>query len=194
MIASTLAADGWPVAGHFNEQLVCQDLDCGEAFPRLWVLRTRSRQEKAVAAALRSLAIPHYLPLITAQRYQGTRRTSVDLPLFPGYVFLHGDRDATFEIERTKRVASVLDVPDQLVLHRELENLRRAVQLDVGFDPYPYLSHGVWARVKSGPYQGVQGRIDRQAAPNKLILQVELLQSAMAIELDGALLEAEAIA
>lgn len=189
MIATTIAEDGWPELEQYNEQMPCQQVGDDTDQPRWWVLRTRSRQEKAVAAALMSLAIPHYCPLINAQRYHGSRRTSVNLPLFPGYVFLHGDRDATFEIERTKRIASVLHVHDQLGLHRELENLRRAVRLDAGFDPYPYLSHGTWARVKSGPYAGIQGRIDRQASPNKLILQVDLLQSAMAIELDGALLE-----
>lgn len=192
MIATAIAADGWPELEPLDlhpSQIACQVASGDEGWPRWWVLRTRSRQEKAVATALQSMAIPHYLPLISAQRYHGARRATVDLPLFPGYVFLHGDRDATFEIERTRRIAGVLEVHDQLAIHRELENLRRAVQLDAGFDPYPYLSHGVWARVKSGPYEGVQGRIDRQAAPNKLILQVDLLQSAMAIELNGSLLE-----
>jgi transcription termination/antitermination protein NusG len=151
-----------------------------------WVLQTRSRQEKAVAAALQSMGISHFLPLVTAEHYHGGRKQTVVLPLFPGYVFLHGDRDATFEIDRSKRIASILPVHDQRGLHRELDSLRKAIELEAGFDPYPYLCHGSWAEVKSGPYQGVQGRVDRQTAPTKLILQVDLLQSAMAIEIDGA--------
>lgn len=185
MIASSPLEDFWPLA----EQISSHSQDGGVEGARWWVLRTRGRQEKAVAAALRSLGIAHFLPLVTARRYRGGRMSSVDLPLFPGYVFLHGDRDSTFEIDRTRRIASILEVDDQLALHRELDSLRRAIELDAGFDPYPYLVHGGWAEVKSGPYQGVQGRIDREAAPNKLILQIDLLQSAMAIEIDGALLE-----
>ena len=112
-------------------------------------------------------------------------------PLFPGYIFLHGDREATFVADRTRRIAGILDVDrhQQPELHQELDNLRKAIQLEAGFDPYPYLRHGHWAEVKSGPYKGLRGRIDREAAPGKLILQVDLLQSAMALELDGAELE-----
>jgi transcription antitermination factor NusG len=153
-----------------------------------WVLRTKSRQEKAVARTLTAWDIDYFLPLVCAQRFVGNRKISSELPLFPGYVFLHGDRDDTFQIERTKRLACVLPVENQLQLHRQLDNLRKALYAEVDFDPYPYLTHGVWAEVKSGPYKGIQGKVDRETAPNKLILQVDLLRSAMAIQLDGSLL------
>ena len=154
-----------------------------------WVLRTRSRQEKAVAKALDAMACVHFLPLVKSERFHGARKASVQLPLFPGYVFLFGERESVYEIDRTKRVASFLEVIDQELLHQELSSLRKAIQLDAGFDPYPYLHHGIWAEVKAGPYKGVRGRIDRETDKTKLILQVDLLQSAMAIELDGGLLE-----
>ncbi len=153
-----------------------------------WVLRTKSRQEKAVATTLSAWNINHFLPLITAQRFQGNRKTDVELPLFPGYVFLHGNRDDTFQIDRTRRLAYILPVENQQKLHRQLDNLRKAIYLEASFDPYPYLSHGVWAEVQAGPYKGIQGKVDRETSPNKLILQVDLLQSALALELDGSLL------
>jgi transcription termination/antitermination protein NusG len=153
-----------------------------------WVLRTKSRQEKAVATTLSAWDIKHFLPLITAQRFHGNRKINTELPLFPGYVFLHGNREDTFQIDRTRRLACILPVEDQQQLHRQLDNLRKAIYLEACFDPYPYLAHGVWAEVKSGPYQGIQGKVDRETSPNKLILQVDLLQSAMALELDGSLL------
>ncbi len=170
----------WPTEDHL-----------GDPENRWWVLRTRTRQEKAVASDLRAQGLPHFLPLVDAKRYHGKRRQSVRLPLFPGYVFLHGDRDASYTADRTRRIASILDVtdPQQPQLHEELTNLRRAIELEAGFDPYPYFQHGCWAEVKSGPYRGVRGKIDRETDPTKLILQVDLLQSAMALELDGAELE-----
>ena len=131
-----------------------------------------------------------HLSLITAQRFLGNRKICVELPLFPGYVFLHGNRDDTFQIDRTRRLACILAVENQQQLHRQLDNLRKAIYVEACFDPYPYLSHGAWAEVKSGPYKGIQGKVDRETAPNKLILQVDLLRSAMALELDGSLLAA----
>lgn len=174
------APAGWPSPDQLADPESCW-----------WVLRTRSRQEKAIAGELLGRQIPFFLPLVSASRYHGRRRQQVDLPLFPGYIFLHGDREATFVADRTRRIAGILDVDrhQQPELHQELDNLRKAIQLEAGFDPYPYLRHGHWAEVKSGPYKGLRGRIDREAAPGKLILQVDLLQSAMALELDGAELE-----
>jgi transcription antitermination factor NusG len=153
-----------------------------------WVLRTKSRQEKAVATTLSAWDIHHFLPLVKAQRFIGNRKINVELPLFPGYVFLHGDRDHTFQIDRTKKLACILSVDNQQQLHRQLDNLRKAICFEASFDPYPYLSHGVWAEVKSGPYKGIQGKVDRETLPSKLILQVDLLQTAMALQLDGSLL------
>lgn len=153
-----------------------------------WVLRTRSRQEKAVASTLESMEIPHFFPTVSAERYVGHRKYTVTLPLFPGYVFLHGDRDSTYRIDRTNRVASILTVEDQEQLHRELCGLKKAIQFEACFDPYPYLPQGAWAEVKSGPYKGLQGKVDRSSRSNKLILQVDILQTAMALELDGAVL------
>jgi transcription termination/antitermination protein NusG len=160
--------------------------DQGEAC--WWVLRTKSRQEKAVATTLSALGIDHFLPLVVAQRFIGNRKKNVELPLFPGYVFLHGNREATYQIDRTRRLACILPVDNQQLLHCQLDNLRKALYVEASFDPYPYLSHGVWAEVKSGPYKGIQGKVDRETLPNKLILQVDLLQAAMALQLDGSLL------
>ena len=153
-----------------------------------WVLRTRSRQEKAVVSSLESMDIVHFLPMVRADRYVGNRKYSHDVPLFPGYVFLHGDRDSTFRIDRTNRLAGILPVDDQEQLHRELCGLKKAIQIEACFDPYPYLPHGTWAEVKSGPYKGLHGKVDRNSRANKLILQVDILKTAMALELDGAVL------
>jgi transcription antitermination factor NusG len=172
---SEFSHDHWPTS----------DIHSGACW---WVLRTKSRQEKAVATTLSAWDIHHFLPLVKAQRFIGNRKINVELPLFPGYVFLHGDRDHTFQIDRTKRLACILSVDNQQQLHRQLDNLRKAICVEASFDPYPYLSHGVWAEVNSGPYKGIQGKVDREALPSKLILQVDLLQTAMALELDGSLL------
>src|SRR5262245_26706505 len=56
-----------------------------------WLLHTRPRAEKTLARRLHGCAVPFYLPLYPRHRtYSGRTRTAF-LPLFPGYVFLHGD-------------------------------------------------------------------------------------------------------
>src|SRR5690606_14894618 len=80
---------------------------------RWHVARTKSRQEKALQAALRTRGIPHYLPLFSEQRLHGGRRRTVEAPLFPGYVFVCTDAGGRVQVLETNRVAQILDVSVQ---------------------------------------------------------------------------------
>jgi len=154
-----------------------------------WVLHTRSRQEKAVADALGAHGEWHFLPLIQKVRYHGRRKIKTDLPLFPGYVFLFGHKDAAFAVDRNRRIANIIPVADQQRMHLELDNLRKALQLEAPLDPYPYLKEGTWAEVRSGPFQGLRGIIESRTRPDRLLLQVDMLGRAVSIEIDGSVLE-----
>jgi transcription antitermination factor NusG len=53
-----------------------------------FVLRTQSRHEKCVAERARSRQVESFLPLYRSVRYWKDRRKELELPLFPGYVFV----------------------------------------------------------------------------------------------------------
>src|SRR5437868_7140936 len=97
--------------------------ECGNWF----VLRTRSRQEKILAGALRSRRIACFLPLMRAARIYCGRRFVVELPLFPCYLFLRGQLEDAYVAERTDRVAQIIQVTDQKRLDDELFNLARVL-------------------------------------------------------------------
>jgi transcription antitermination factor NusG len=160
-------------------------LEAGQWF----VLHTKSRQEKILAADLAAMDIPHYLPVTHQRRQYGTRRVVVEEPLFPGYVFLRGSREQAFSADRTRRVARIIPVVDQRRINWELTNLRIALTSDRGFEPYAYLKKGVRVEVRSGPLMGLQGVIEDRSRFDRLILQVEMLGRAVSLEVDGAILE-----
>lgn len=157
--------------------------------PRWWVLHTLSRQEKAVAAALASRRVEHFLPLVKKVRYHGRRKLVSELPLFPGYVFLRGSVEDAWELDRNKRLAQIIEVTDQSQLDWELQNIRLAVEAEAALDPYPYLEKGVRVEVRSGPFRGMQGVVESRTALDRLILQVQTLGQAASVEIDGALLD-----
>ena len=115
--------------------------------------------------------------------------TIAELPLFDGYVFLYGPIEEAYETDRSGRIVQIIHVSDQSGLERELANIRLAMQCGAKLDPYPYLREGVRACVRSGPLRGLEGVIESRTACNRLILQVQILGRATAIELDGAALE-----
>ncbi|MDH3583405.1 MAG: hypothetical protein OER86_04240 [Phycisphaerae bacterium] len=154
-----------------------------------FVLHIRSRQEKALAADLAARSVGYFMPVVQHVRYYNRRKSTVQLPLFPGYLFLRGSRDEAFEADRTRRVAKIIEVADQDYLHWELANLHLAIGCGAALDPYPYLKEGVRVEVRSGPFQGLQGMVEKRTAPDRLLLQVDILGKGMALEIDGSLLD-----
>jgi transcription antitermination factor NusG len=160
------------------------------ARPGAWhLLHTRSRQEKILAESMAGRGIGVFLPLVDVCRTYGRRKASVELPLFPGYVFLKGPLDDAYEADRTKRVAGIIPVVNQEQLTWELRNLALALSARVSLDPYPFLRAGVRVEVRSGPLAGLQGVVESRVKRDRLLLQVNVLGQATSLEIDGAILE-----
>jgi transcription termination/antitermination protein NusG len=167
-----------------------ESFDTVAAVPGDWhLLHTRSRQEKALAENLQGLGIASFLPLVDVTRTYGRRKASVELPLFPGYLFLKGKLEDAYEADRTKRVAHIIHVADQEKLTRELRNLSLALNAHAPLDPYPFLRKGVRVEVRSGPLAGIQGIVESRTKRDRLSLQIDVLGQATSLEIDGAILD-----
>ena len=154
-----------------------------------YVLHTRSRQEKVLTKDLLAMSIPFFLPLVRKVRYYGKRKAFVELPLFPSYVFIRSSLDQAYQIDRTKRLARIIKVSDQVLLDHELWNIQMALDKGADLAAHPYLQKGVWVEVKSGPFKGLQGVIEDRVKNDRLILQVDVLGQASSLEIDKSLLE-----
>jgi len=161
-----------------------------EENPGRWhLLRTKTHQEKLLSENLQRRGIQHFLPLVKQNRTRGSRKTTIQLPLFPGYLFLRGTIDDCYEADRTTRVAQIIAVNDQTKLTWELRNLSLAIHCEVPLDPYPYLEKGVRVVVRSGPLKGIEGIVEDRTKRDRLILQVDVLGQATSVEIDAALLD-----
>ena len=161
------------------------DQEAGQWF----VLHAKSRQEKALAVAITAQDMACFLPLSRQVRFYGRRKVTVELPLFPGYVFLHGSIEQAYDINLTGRVARIIHVPDQRRFESEIDKIRLALAEDAPLDPHPYLKRGIRVEVRSGPMRGLRGMIADRTKNDRLILQVQMLGQASSLEIDGALLD-----
>lgn len=159
------------------------------ADPVLWfVAHTRSRQEKVLAADLRERLIEVFLPMVKTVRYYGKRKCKVELPLFPGYLFLRGTVEQGYIADRTGRVANLIRVPDQRMLTTELDQIRDVIARGGALTPASAITQGTLVEVKAGPFKGIQGVVERGIPNDRLLLQVELIGRAAVLEVDRALL------
>jgi transcription antitermination factor NusG len=166
------------------------ELDVFDAPAANWfVLRTKSRQEKTLSLDLEARGIAHFLPIVNVARYHGIRKSRVDVPMFPGYLFLRGDRDSAFEADRTRRVAQIIPVPDQARLNDELRNIAVALSRDVFLDIYSYLQTGIMVEVRAGPLRGVRGLVESRETRGRVVLNVHILGKAVSLEVDASLVD-----
>jgi transcription termination/antitermination protein NusG len=153
------------------------------------VLHTNSRQEKILSDTLAAMGVAHYLPLVRQTRFYGKRKASVEVPLFAGYVFLHGTLEEVYEADRTGRVARIIHVADQEELDRELNNVHLALSKNAELSRYPLLKTGVKVEVRSGPFRGLQGVIENWSRGDLLYLRVQMLGTAARMQIDASLLD-----
>lgn len=154
-----------------------------------WVLHTRARNEKAVAETLERQGISHFLPLVTHQRRYAGRTRQVEIPLFPGYVFLCGGVNERHLALRTNRVAQILEVPNQERLRSDLQQIERVIASHEPVDLYPRIVAGARCRVTSGSLRDLEGVVLRRRGPWRVYVGVDFLGQSAELEIESALIE-----
>jgi len=155
-----------------------------------WVAHTKSRNEKALAWMLSRWEIPYFLPLMEKVTKRKQRVFRALLPLFSGYVFFCGNEDQRYRALTTNRIANVIEVSNQAKLIKELSDIHRALDSGMPIDPHPYLKAGDRCRVSAGPLMGCEGIVVRKKNQTRILLQIDMLGQAAAVEVDTELLEA----
>jgi transcription antitermination factor NusG len=148
---------------------------------------TRSRHEKMVADQLRGKGVEFFLPLgHTVRRWQ-SRTAEVDLPLFPGYVFVRIPLAQRLQVLTVPGVAYLvasagrpLPVPEEQLL-----TLRDRLSAGVLAEPHPYLAVGSRVRVRRGPLADLEGVLLRKHGQSRLIVSVDMIQRSVALHVEA---------
>lgn len=169
-------------AGLFDEQTVDG---------RRWsALHVRPRTEKAVARQLMSRSIPYFLPVHEQWKTYQRRRVASYTPLFPGYVFTLTDEDMDVACYSVKEVVTRLEPHDQDQLKDDLQRIHVLLSAGAPVTREERLQPGMPARIVSGPMAGMNGTVVRNKNGIKFVLQVQFIQQAASIEVDGSVVEA----
>jgi transcription antitermination factor NusG len=160
-------------------------LPSGPLPPRWFALYTASRHEKRVAQHLVQREIEFYLPLYKSKRkWSDGSRVTLDLPLFPGYLFIR--------IQRSER-GRVLGVPGALAVvggtggepawlpDATIDALRSGLATRPA-RPHPLLTIGQRARIRSGALTGFEGIVVRNKNSFRVVLTVEHIMQSYAVE------------
>jgi transcription antitermination factor NusG len=164
------------------------------ALPSSWVeqhwyaIRTCSNHEKRVACELGARDIEHFFPVYASVRRWRDRRVTLDLPLFPGYMFVRlalRDRLGVLQIPSVVCLVGFGGIPAALP-DEEMGILRAGLSERLRAQPHPFLTVGRRVRITGGPFSGLEGVLERKKNNLRVIVSVELIRRSVALDVDAA--------
>ncbi len=155
--------------------------------PRWYAAYTSARHEKRVAEHLRQREVECFLPLYETIHRWNNGRHRVQLPLFPGYVFVRiclRDKLRVLQAPGLAQLVSFNGAPAPLP-ETEIDTLRNALSAGVFAQPYRYLTVGSRVEICRGPLQGLRGILLRHQGQFRVVLSVEMILRSIIVEIDA---------
>jgi transcription antitermination factor NusG len=159
--------------------------------PHWYAAYTCAQHEKRVAEQFTQRSLENFLPQYESVRRWKDRRVKLQLPLFPGYVFVRlalRDRLRALETPSVVRLVGFNGHPAALP-DKEMEALQACVAAQLAAEPHAYLKMGRRVRIKCGPLAELEGVLVRKKNAFRVVLSLDLLARSAAVEVDAANIE-----
>lgn len=159
------------------------------ASPHWYAIYTRARHEKVVAKHLRRKDVTAFLPLISQAHRWSDRRKIIQVPLFPGYIFVRISvtAESCLPVLRTPGVVGFVGtgwkgfpIPD-----KQIEAIQRALAHNAPCALFPFLRVGQRVRIRGGCLDGIEGVLVALKGDRSLVISVEPILQSVAICLRG---------
>ncbi len=151
-----------------------------------FAIRVKSNFEKKVAAGLRNKGLEEFLPLYQSRRRLSDRYKTVELPLFPGYLFCRLDLEHRLPLLTTVGFLYIVSVGSKPmpVNEDEIAAVQFVVRSGVPAMPWPSLAPGQRVRLEGGPLCGLEGVVTQVGMRDRICVSVTLLQRGVSVEVD----------
>jgi len=156
--------------------------------PLWYAIHTKSRHEKFVRDQFDAKDITHLLPLHHRRSKWKDRVKVIEEPLFRGYIFANFTLQQKLPILQTAGVVRLVGINGgpEPVPEEQIDAIRKMVKCELPYDPHPYLKEGMHVRVTRGPLQGAEGILIEKKKNYRLVVSIDLIQKAVAVDIDSA--------
>ena len=154
-----------------------------------FVAHTRPRCEKKLALYCEREGLPTTLPCYRSVRKYRGKVVVFHKPLFPGYLFLKLLTEQRAKVYASDYVANLLEVIDQELFNRQLEDILAALETNLEVRFAPQIEAGVQVRIKSGPLRGLEGWVQQRSGPVEVLLRLDFIGQAAAVRVEATELE-----
>jgi len=155
--------------------------------PEWYAVYTRSHQERVVKTQLDGRGVENFLPTYEKTSQWKDRKKLIQMPLFPGYLFVKILSVRRLEVLKAYGVVQIVGnssgpVP---IPEDQVASVRTFVEVGLKCDPHPYLKIGKKVRITEGPLEGLQGILVRKKNRSLFVISVEMIQRSVSVELEG---------
>jgi transcription antitermination factor NusG len=155
--------------------------------PQWFAAYTTPRHEKHVAEMLAERKIESFLPLYrTIRQWKKSSPTTLEIPLFPCYLFVRIRRTARGTVLGLPGVVSIVGSSREPwpLPPLEIQALRLGVQAGM-VEPHPYLKVGDRVRVKAGSMAGLEGILVRRKNEMRFVLTLDAIMRSVSVEVEA---------
>lgn len=156
-------------------------------FENKWyAVYTYPNAERKVCSKAKQMGVEAFLPLQTVARQWSDRKKLIDVPLFPGYVFVKTSQVQRFSLLRIKELVRFVSFGDQPVAipDEEIETVKKVVVSNAALSPEPFECQlGEKVTIKEGQFAGAVGVLVNRKGKNRLVIQLEILKQAISVEI-----------
>ncbi len=153
------------------------------------VLHVRPRCEKKVAEYCTRHTVSSYMPLRSETKIYQRRKVTVAKPVFPSYVFAEIDRQNRDLVLRSGNIVRMIEVVDQDRFLLELDQVRKALDVDPTLGATAAFTRGKRVRIIDGPFRGLEGVVETVRGGTRVILNVEAIGQGVPVDVEMPMLE-----
>lgn len=153
-----------------------------------FVLLTRSNFEQTVYTSIVNKNIKAFLPKIKRKSKRKDRRIMIDVPLFPGYIFVKSTPEAKDQLNILKTIGAVRLLGNQAgpvpVPEAQIEALKilTTVATDLITGSNICLKKGDPVVILEGPMAGIKGEFSRHKGKGRVAIKIDALGQYAGVE------------
>lgn len=153
---------------------------------RWFAVRVKSQHERAVALTVRHKGFEEFLPLYQRRHRWSDRWKSVEVPLFPGYVFCRLDPMHRLPVLTVPGVLYFVGIgkTPAAIDDGEMLAIQSAVRSGLRMEPWAYLDVGQRVRLEEGPLAGLEGILVDIRKECRVVVSLSLLKRSVSVEIE----------
>lgn len=164
--------------------------DAGEK--KWYIFYLRPRSEKMVYKQLTHLGYELFLPMTqTLKVWKNRQKKKVELPLFPGYIFVYTFEHELYRIRGLPKVVTCVSGGGKpaTITDKEIEGIRRMLGLERPVTVETNFRKGEQVRIVSGPLTGYCGVLCRQNGKTRFGIRLEAINHTVFIDIRHSAVE-----